>query len=141
MEIYKKYKIFIVDDNIFSLGMYERNLINLGYEDITTFSSGVEMLLKLVEGPDIIFLDHQMHPINGLEVLKLIKRFDPHIYVVMVSGQENLSIAIESLHHGAFDYIIKDDNENDKMKDVIVRIQTIHYLLLKNKKNPSDHLD
>jgi DNA-binding NtrC family response regulator len=119
-------KIFLVDDDLFSLNVYRQNLENLGYNDISLFLNGTICLNNLHQKPTIVFLDHNMDDLNGFEVLKKIKRYDPNIYVVIISAQESMKIAIDALKYGAFDYIIKGDNESDKMKNVLLRIESIH---------------
>jgi polysaccharide export outer membrane protein len=57
--------------------------------------------------------------------LKKIKRFDPNIFVVMLSGQESMKTAVDSLKYGAFDYIIKGDESFNRITDVITRITEI----------------
>lgn len=130
-----EYKIFLVDDDAFSLALYEQSLRNLGYQSIRTFGNGTDCLNALIEKPQVIFLDHNMDNLSGFEVLKKIKRFDPNIYVVMVSGQENMQQALDSLRFGAFDYLIKGDNEVEKMHSVLTRIDRIQEIL--KKKNPN----
>jgi DNA-binding NtrC family response regulator len=117
-----QFKIFIVDDDIFCANLYEQYLKNMNYTDITYYSNGNDCLINLNQKPDIIFLDHNMEDITGFEVLKKIKRYNPNIYVVMVSGQENIKTAVDALKYGAFDYVIKDSNVCDKMTQVIDKI-------------------
>ena len=127
------FKIFLVDDDMFSLSLTEQNLKNLGYTDISIYENGTDCLGNLVLNPDIIFLDHNMDGISGFEVLKKIKRYNPNIYVVMLSAQENIKTAVDALKYGAFDYIIKGDDENEKMTNVINRIAEIQNLIKKSK--------
>jgi DNA-binding NtrC family response regulator len=133
-------KIFVVDDDIFTSAIFKQHLQNLGYDDITCFSSGTLCLNHLQERPDIILLDHEMGDLTGFDVLIKIKRFDPNIYVVMVSGQEDMMTAIDSLKYGAFDYIIKGDDTTDKITKVMERIGEIHRLILQKKNNPFNKL-
>lgn len=126
-------KIFLVDDDAFSLALYEQTIRSLGYTDVTSFSNGTDCLHALISKPRVVFLDHCMDNLTGFEVLKKIKRFDPNIYVVMVSGQENMQQALDALRFGAFDYLIKGDNEVEKMKAVLERIGKVQELLKKNK--------
>lgn len=63
-----------------------------------------------------------MDGITGLGVLKKIKSYNPRIYVIMVSGQQNIKIAVDALKYGAFDYIIKDNLVHDKMTLIINKI-------------------
>ncbi len=118
-------KIFLVDDDLFSLNSYRQNLDNLGYINISLFLNGTICLNNLYKKPLVVFLDYNMDDLNGFEVLKKIKRYDPNIYVVIISAQESIKVAIDALKYGAFDYIIKGDNELEKMRDVLLRIKSI----------------
>ena len=133
-------KIFVVDDDIFTSAIFKQHLQNLGYDVITCFSSGTLCLNHLQERPDIILLDHEMGDLTGFDVLIKIKRFDPNIYVVMVSGQEDMMTAIDSLKYGAFDYIIKGDDTTYKITKVMERIGEIHRLIEQKKNNPFNKL-
>ena len=125
MEQVKNFKIFLVDDDMFSLNLYEQHVRGLGYSDVHQFNNGTDCLNNLTQKPHVVFLDHNMEEITGFEVLKKIKRYDPNIYVVMISGQENMKTAVDALKYGAFDYLIKGDNETDKIADVLKRITKI----------------
>ena len=131
----KTAKIFLVDDDLYSLNIYQQTLTNLGYENVSLFLNGTICLNNLQQKPVVIFLDHNMDELNGFEVLKKIKRFDPNIYVVIVSSQENMQIAIDALKYGAFDYIIKGDNNMEKMAKVIERINLIEERFKKTNRN------
>lgn len=118
-------KLFLVDDDTFSLHLYQQNIRNLGYNDVMAFENGMECLNNLNRKPEVVFLDHNMDNLSGFEVLKKIKRVDPNIFVVMVSAQENMKTAVDALKYGAFDYIIKGDNELLKIENVLSRIELI----------------
>lgn len=130
-----QFKFFIVDDDIFIANMYEQYLKNIGYNDITYYSNGTDCLSNLDQAPDIIFLDHNMEDITGFEVLKKIKRYNPNIYVVMISGQENIKTAVDALKYGAFDYIIKDDTICEKIELILNKIIRVKEEL--KKSNPT----
>jgi DNA-binding NtrC family response regulator len=58
--------------------------------------------------PDAVVLDFNLPgEMNGLEVLKRIRSFDPGIKVVMVTGQGNVRLAVDAMKAGAFDYLSK----------------------------------
>jgi DNA-binding NtrC family response regulator len=133
MENNRKSKIFLVDDDPFCLSMYEQHLVNLGYSNIIAFDNGTDCLNSITDNPEIIFLDHNMDVLNGFELLKKIKRYNPNIFVVMISGQENMKTAIDALKYGAFDYLIKGDQEEEKMADVLSRISNIKTQLQMSK--------
>ena len=129
----KAINIFLVDDDLFSLNIFRQGLENIGYENISLFLNGIICLNNLSQKPDVIFLDHNMDDLTGFEVLKKIKRVDPNIFVIMVSAQENINIAVDALKYGAFDYIIKGDDEIEKMHQVILRTQFIKEEIAKSK--------
>jgi len=135
MELLKSLNIFFVDDDAFSLSLYQQHASRLGCQQIKTFESGTACLNCLTENPDIIFLDHGMSEITGIEILKKIKRFNPDIYVVFISGQENITTAVNALKFGAFDYIVKGELELENITRVLNKITETMELLKKN--NPS----
>ena len=127
------YNLFLVDDDPFYLSLLKQSLIKNGHKQIRTFENGMDCLKALREKPDVIFLDHNMDTFTGYEVLKKIKRQDPNIFVVMVSGQEDIKTAVDSLKHGAFDYILKSDSVEQKIKDVLEKIYQVKELQARNK--------
>lgn len=130
-------KVFIVDDDPICKELYRQYLINIGLEDIQLFDNGQDCLNALTQNPDIILLDHQMAPMDGLETLKKIKRFNPDIYLVFISGQHDLQVAVNALKYGAFDYVIKGAAGNKAaIVGVIEKIITIRALL--SRKAPGD---
>lgn len=129
----RTFKIFLVDDDPFYLQLFQHILHNLGYHQITTFDSGYDCLNRLHEQPDVIFLDHNMDNLTGYEVLKKIKRFDPNLYVVMISAQEEIKTAVDALKHGAFDYIQKGKDEEVKIKEVLLKISEVKELLQRSR--------
>lgn len=124
-QVMKSTKIFLVDDDLFSLNIYRQALDSLGYKDISLFLNGTICLSNLHQKPNIIFLNYQMCDNIGLDLLKKIKRYSSSIYIVIFSANENINDASEALKFGAFDYIIKGDNEIAKMNYVIERIFAI----------------
>lgn len=131
----KAKKIFIVDDNAFVSELYKHHLNQMGYENTEIYLDSISALNHLIDKPEIIFLDYQMDTLNGFELLNKIKRFDPNILVVMISGQDDMNIAIDSLKYGAFDYIIKGGKELDKINEVLNRIN--YYLTELENNKPS----
>jgi len=128
-------KIFIVDDDPFYLEILKQITHNLGFESVTKYENGTACLNKLNEKPDVIFLDYKMDTLTGYDVLKKIKRYDPNIYVVMISSQEEVKPAIDTLKHGAFDYLQKGDNDENEIKQVLEKIIKVKDLIKRSKPN------
>ncbi|MEM7373638.1 MAG: response regulator [Bacteroidota bacterium] len=129
----KNLKIFLVDDEIFCLNLYQQMIHNLGFEDVSTFQNGYRCLEQLDQAPDVIFLDHHMHAIEGFDLLKKIKRRNPDLFVIILSGQESLQLAVDALKFGAFDYLVKGDQEEEKIGKVLQRIMEINRVEKQNK--------
>jgi len=123
MAMYPDLKIFIVDDDIFCLTLYEQFLRNLGYTNLTSFNAGDECLQQIKEQPALVFMDYNMEGMNGIEVLKKIKAFDSHIMVYIISGQENGLVAKETLQYGGLDYVIKTSLSPDKMAAIMKQVE------------------
>src|SRR3954466_3149319 len=101
METNDNVRIFLVDDDAFCMSLYKQHLNGLGYYDVMGFNNGPDCLNNLTLKPHIIFLDHGMDYLTGLEVLKKIRACDPEIYVVFLSGQANIITAVKALKLGA----------------------------------------
>ena len=121
--------IFIVDDDPLCREMYKQYLKNMGYTNVRLYDDGQQCVNDLTQMPDIIFLDHEMKPITGLETLKKIKRFNPDIFMVYISAQEDMQVAINALKYGAFDYIIKGQQDEEKITSIMLRIADVMELI------------
>lgn len=126
-------KIFLVDDDNFCLHMYAQELQNLGYNNLHLFENGSDCLNNLTNEPDVIFLDHSMTTLSGIEVLKKIKRHNPDIYVIFLSGQEAIETAVDSLKYGAFDYIVKSTKDGENMHKVLKKISEVKAMLSESR--------
>ncbi|THU40440.1 response regulator [Niastella caeni] len=126
MAQYPDMKIFIVDDDIFCLTLYEQFLRNLGYTEIVSFNCGDECLQEIKEEPALVIMDYNMEGMNGIEVLKKIKAINPGIMVYIISGQENSQVAKEAHKHGALDYVVKSSLSPDKMATIMQRVEQLY---------------
>ena len=112
-------RILVVDDE---LGPREslRMLLKPTYQ-IQTADSGRTALAQIPSyRPDIVILDIKMPELDGLEVLRRIKRIDPSIEVVMITAYASLETVKLALTHGAFEYLIKPFSRQD-LEDVVRR--------------------
>ena len=76
--------------------------------DVETAVNGADALGAILrQRPDIVLLDINMPRMNGVEVLKDIKQIDDSIAVIMVTANEQVHLAAESLRSGAFGYVPK----------------------------------
>ncbi|GAB6057824.1 sigma-54-dependent transcriptional regulator [Desulfonatronum parangueonense] len=100
--------IFIVDDEQRLLEGVNYTLRSAGYEEITTFNNGREILSLL---PDLecslVLLDLYMPDISGEEVLLRLREECPHVVVVVITGVDETETAVRCMKAGAFDYLVK----------------------------------
>lgn len=126
-------KTFIVDDDPFFLNVMEQVLNNLGIDDVTAFDNGFDVQNNLHQKPEVIFLDYNLEETTGYEVLKKIKRYDPDVYVVLISAQGEIKPAVDALKHGAFDYIQKSAQTENQVEQVLHKILEVKVALEKSK--------
>lgn len=109
------FKIFIVDDNELFARASQHHLSLNPDNEVETFVTGKECLNKLYHKPNLIFLDYSLPDVSGIEVLRKIRQSYSELPVVIVSGQEDVSTAVNLLKEGAYDYIVKDENAYERM--------------------------
>jgi len=112
-------RILVVDDE---MGPREslRMLLKPMYEIKTAESARAALQELAAFRPDLVILDIKMPEIDGLEVLRRIKRADPSIEVVMITAYASLETVKLALSHGAFEYLIKPFSRQD-LEDVVRR--------------------
>jgi DNA-binding NtrC family response regulator len=107
------FKVLIVDDEVDFLNVLVKRLAKRG---VTVFraENGYDALaLVEQESIDIVVLDVRMPGLNGIETLKAIKKIDPYIEVIMLTGHANVEVAVKGMELGAFDYLMKPMNIDD----------------------------
>lgn len=113
-KVSSNHKIFIVEDDSWYRNFLNYTLqLNPDYE-VHTFENAKDCINNLHKKPDLITIDYSLPGMNGTELIKKIKEIDEQIQLIVISGQEDLSTAIELLKLGVFDYIIK--NEDTKIR-------------------------
>lgn len=121
----KPLKIFVLEDDLWYGTMLEHYLsLNPDYQ-VQRFETEKDFYQKLHENPDVVTLDYSLTEGDGGKVLRRIKEYNPEIEVIMISGQEDISTAVELLKSGAFDYIVKDDDTKDRLWNVLIHLQEI----------------
>lgn len=107
--------IYIVDDEPLQRDMLKDHLARISNYEIHTFFTGEECVGAIkVRQPTIVFLDYYLNSqvrdaMDGIDVLKEIKQISPETEVVMISGQDKIEVAVNTMKYGAFDYIVKGE--------------------------------
>lgn len=121
MKSHNKIRLFLVDDDTLFLKSLEIEFTQHSDFKIEMYATGELCLENLSHKPDIIILDYQLdgvnkNAMNGIQTLDKIKSFNPEIPVIMLSSQDKIEVAINCMHHKAFDYVLKSET-------VFVRLQ------------------
>ncbi|MFN3782478.1 MAG: sigma-54-dependent transcriptional regulator [Spirosomataceae bacterium] len=117
------FTVFIVEDDSFYGSMLEYHLqLNPDYV-VQRFEDGKSVLDHLYKRPSVITLDYSLPDFTGDELLRRILKTLPEVPVIIISGQEDISTAVELLRNGAYDYIVKDENTKDRLWRTLLRIR------------------
>lgn len=100
-------KVLIVEDDDAVRRSFSLYLKHKGYA-VDGAGDGLEGLQKLAAGSyDIVVSDIMMPNMNGIQFLEQLKKDDPTIPVIMITGYADLQNAIDSMKKGAVDFITK----------------------------------
>jgi two-component system, NtrC family, response regulator AtoC len=100
-------RIYIVDDEPSIAKLLELWVGKRWGHSVEIFNDGKSFLDRFVEPPDLVLLDIMLPDVNGLDLLKEIKQQNPEIPVIMLSAQESIEVALNTLKLGAADYFSK----------------------------------
>lgn len=134
----RQIKLFLVDDDALFLRTLELEMLQHANFVIETYSTGELCLKNISHNPDIIILDHYLDSVEknamtGIEILDRIKAFNSNIPVVMLSAQDKIEVAVEYMHHGAYDYVVKSETAFMRLQKIISNI--FSYKKMQNKLN------
>lgn len=117
------FKIFIVEDDIWYGEILEYHLsLNPDYQ-ITRFANAADFLAQLHQQPDLITLDISLPDSTGEELYKKIREYNEEVPVIVISAQEEISVAVNLLKLGVTDYLVKDDNTKDLLWNSVIKVR------------------
>jgi two-component system OmpR family response regulator len=122
-----KIKLFLVDDDVVFLKSLEIEFAERGNFIVETYVSGEHCVDALPNGPDLIILDYLLdgtdkNAMHGIATLDKIKAFNPDIPVIMLSAQDKIEVAVNCMHHKAFDYVVKSETAFLRLQKIITSV-------------------
>ncbi|HEY3668848.1 MAG TPA: EAL domain-containing protein [Polyangiaceae bacterium] len=100
-------KVLLIDDDPAVCGTYARMLRRLGLR-VETATSGLEALQRVIPGSlDAVLVDIAMPGLDGVGVLRALRKRDPELPVVLMTGVPALNTALKAVEYGAIQYLLK----------------------------------
>ena len=133
----KRY-IFLVDDEPIQNEMLKDYLNERFVYEIKTFDNGEEMLQHMHLRAEIVVLDYHLSSQkpdakNGVEILRVLKDKYPEVQVIMLSGQDKIDVAIDSMKYGAYDYVVKGETAFSRTENILNNVSELHKMKTINK--------
>ncbi len=111
-------RLLIVDDEVGFVNILTKRLSRRNME-VTSAYTGTEAIQILRKQDfDVAVLDLKMEEMDGIEVLKIFKKMDPKMVVIMLTGHGSEQAAREGIEFGAFDYLTKPCELEDLMAKI-----------------------
>jgi len=125
-------RILVVDDEPTICETLQLYFQHLGVHNTDSAHDGKRALEYLGnQSYDYVFLDIMLPGMTGLEVLKTLQSWQKLVNVIIMTGYPSMEIAIDAMHNGASDFLVKPFGFQD-IKLTLNRIQRLHSLMKKN---------
>ncbi|KEF40202.1 response regulator with CheY-like receiver domain and winged-helix DNA-binding domain [Schinkia azotoformans MEV2011] len=127
------HKILIIEDEDKIARILELELKHEGYETTIAANGRAGLEYALKESWDVIILDIMIPELNGIEVLRRIRKFDQLTSIILLSARDSVMDKINGLDHGANDYVTKPFDMEELLARIRVMIRTKQQLQHKQK--------
>src|ERR1700721_1955465 len=129
MNTQKSISLLLVEDNevflktlTLSLEEYFKSEI-----EINSFPTGEDCLNQIQKNPDkvdVVILDYHLNTesedaMNGIDILKRIKKINSRIIVIMLSSEDKLKIATDCITYGAYEYVVKSETAIIRLRNIL----------------------
>ena len=111
-------RVLLIDDEVHYVNVLANRLSKRNFQ-VGKATSGTEALQILrSQDFDIAVLDLKMEDIDGIELLKIIKKMVPELVVIMLTGHGSAEAAQRGIKEGAFDYLLKPCELNQLIEKI-----------------------
>jgi sigma-B regulation protein RsbU (phosphoserine phosphatase) len=129
----KQTKVLVADDDPFVRDMLAM-ILETGDYLVETAQNGADALLKYMADPEIglIISDMNMPEMNGLELITKLREAKTDTPIIILTGNSEISVAINAINSGANDYLLKDENIQDTVLLSVEKVLEKHNLKKQN---------
>ena len=125
--------VYFIDDEE-DLRLANEQTLNLAGFHACLFERAEEALAAMVKQlPMVIICDIRLPGMDGLELLNEMQARDPDLPVILITGHGDISMAVQAMHKGAYDFIEKPFS-TERLIDTVRRAFEKGQLLLENQK-------
>ncbi|MGD8263378.1 MAG: response regulator [Desulfobacterales bacterium] len=111
-------RLLLIDDEVGYVNVLSNRLTKRGFL-VDKAYSGSEALQRLRQQDfDVAVLDLKMEDMDGIEVLKILRKMAPELIVIMLTGHGSAEAAHEGIKEGAYDYLTKPCELEDLVEKI-----------------------
>lgn len=103
----EKYKVLVIEDDETAREQLAKVIQKEGFEVVVTEDGRVGLEIFKNERPEIVITDLKMPGIDGLEVMRTVRRFSTNVPIILITAYGETDTAISALREGALDYLKK----------------------------------
>lgn len=119
------FNIFIVEVNRMYQKMFTHILGSDKTLELFLFDNGQHCLDALGQKPDIVFMDYYLPDLDGVSLIGRIRSQNPNTEVIVLSGQVEISTALQLLRLGVYDVITKDVTMKYRLVNIIKHLKEL----------------
>ncbi len=124
----KRTRILLADDHKIVLDGL-RSLLETEFELAGTVEDGRALVSSVAKlRPDVIVVDISMPLLNGIEAVRQIKKFDPHVKVVFLTMHPDVAYAIRAFEAGASGFVLKHSASSELLTAIRMAIKGRTYV-------------
>ena len=116
-------KIIIAEDDQYYSNYIEYSVKLSGDHLIDCCRSSGELLEKISENTDVVLLDYHLDESDGSSTFTNLRIKYPSTDIIVISGQQDINVAISLLSKGAYDYIVKNEDAKNRIVHSVQKIQ------------------
>ena len=115
-------QVWIIEDDAMYAQMLKRQIEKSGEFEAVVFNKAEQVLNGKSVLPKAIFLDYQLPGDNGVKVLEYVQGIDKELPVIVVSGQEDPTIAVTLIKKGAYQYLTKTPHTPRQLAAILAKL-------------------